>query len=272
NTGNANATNTVNSETVPENTTFVSATGGGTLAGGVVTWNIGALNAGVSTSVQLVVKVNSPLANGTVITNGTYSITSTETGPVNGAADTTTVNSAPILAISKSDAPDPVAAGNNVTYTISYSNTGNANATNTVISDTVPANTTFVSATGGGTLAGGVVTWNIGLLGAGSSTSVQLVVKVNSPLANGTVITNGTYSITSTEAGPVNGAADTTTVNSAPILAISKTDAPDPVAAGGNITYTISYSNTGNAKATHKVIHDTVQANTTFVSAYCGGM
>src|SRR5207249_1573259 len=175
NTGNANATGAVITDTVPVNTSFVSATGGGTLAAGVVTWNIGALAAGASSSVQLVVAVTSPLANGTIITNGTYSIDSNETAPTNGAAITTTVSSAPVLNVSKTDSPDPVNAGSNITYAISYSNTGNANATGVVITDTIPANTSFVSATGGGTLAAGVVTWNIGALAAGASASVQLV-------------------------------------------------------------------------------------------------
>src|SRR5439155_764372 len=271
NTGNMNATGVMITDTVPANTSFVSATGGGTLAAGVVTWNIGALAATASGSLQLVVQVTSPLANGTVITNGTYSIDSNETAPTNGAAITTTVSSAPVLNISKTDAPDPVAPGSNITYTISYSNTGNANATGVVITDTIPANTSFVSATGGGTLAAGVVTWNIGALAAGASTSVQLVVAVASPLANGTVITNGTYSIDSNETAPTNGAAITTTVSSAPVLNISKTDAPDPVAPGSNVTYTISYSNTGNMNATGVVITDTVPANTSFVSATGGG-
>ena len=271
NTGNANASGVVITDTIPANTTFVSATGGGTLAAGVVTWNIGALNAGSSSSVQLVVQVTSPLANGTLITNSTYGIDSSETAPIAGAAITTTVSTLPVLSISKSDAPDPVNAGSNITYTLSYSNTGNANASGVVITDTVPGNTTFVSATGGGTLAAGVVTWNIGSLNAGSSSSVQLVVQVTSPLANGTVITNPTYSIDSTETAPTAGAAITTTVTSSPVLAISKGDAPDPVSAGSNITYTLSYSDTGNANATGVVITDTIPANTTFVSATAGG-
>src|SRR5206468_8800662 len=150
-----------------------------------VTRNIGNLAAGASATVQLVV-VASPLANGTVITNGTYGIDSNETGPIGGASITTTVSSAPVLTISKTDSPDPVNAGSDITYTISYSNTGNMDATGVVISDTLPANTSFVSATGGGTQAAGVVTWNIGNLNAGSSASVQLVVQVASPLANGT--------------------------------------------------------------------------------------
>src|SRR5207249_3859507 len=157
--------------------------------------NIGALSAGSSSSVQLVVQATSPLASGTVITNATYGIDSNETAPVAGAAITTTVSSVPVLSISKTDAPDPVNAGSNITYTLSYSNTGNANASGVIITDTIPANTTFVSATGGGTPAAGVVTWNVGALGAGSSSSVQLVVQVTSPLANGTLISNSTYGI-----------------------------------------------------------------------------
>src|SRR5206468_3724620 len=271
NTGNANATGVVITDTVPANTTFVSATAGGTLASGVVTWSVGNLAAGASGSVQMVVRVASPLANGTSITNSTYSIDSNETSPVSGASVSTAVSSAPILAVSKTDSPDPVAAGGNLTYTLSYSNTGNANATGVVITDTVPANTTFVSATAGGTLASGVVTWSAGNLAAGASGSVQMVVRVASPLANGTSITNSTYSIDSNETSPVSGASVSTAVTSAPILAVSKTDSPDPVAAGGNLTYTLSYSNTGNANATGVVITDTVPANTTFVSATAGG-
>src|SRR5262245_12297906 len=161
------------------------------------------------------------------------------------------------MAISKTDAPDPVNAGSNITYTLSYSNTGNMNATGVVITDTIPANTSLVSATGGGTLAAGVVTWNIGNVSAGVSSSVQLVVQVASPLANGTVITNGTYNIDSAQTAPLIGASITTTLSSAPSIPTRRSSDLDPVNAGSNITYTISYSNTGNMNATGVVITDT---------------
>src|SRR5206468_12880022 len=125
-----------------------------------------------------------------------------------------------------------------ITYTLAYSNTGSSGATGAVLSNTIPINTTFVSTTGGGSLSSGVVTWSIGALAAGGSGSVTLTVRVNSPLANGTVITDGTFNIDSTETAPVSGVVITTTVTSAPVLAVSATDAPDPVAAGGTITYT----------------------------------
>src|SRR3989442_104871 len=271
NSGATGATGVVLTDTVPANTTFVSATTGGTLASGVVTWSPGNLAAGATGSVQIVVRVASPLASATSTTTATNATNSTTPCPFSGATFPTAVTSAPILAVSKTDSPDPVAAGGNLTYTLSYSNTGNANATGVVITDTVPANTTFVSATAGGILASGVVTWSVGNLAAGASGSVQLVVRVASPLANGTSITNSTYSIDSNETSPVNGAAVSTATLAGPTLSASMTDAPDPVGAGANLTYTIAYSNTGNANATGVVLTDTVPANTTFVSATAGG-
>src|SRR5260221_76450 len=174
----------------------------------------------------MVVSVANPLVNGTIIHNNTYSITSTQVGPVAGVDDTTTVSSAPVLNISKADGPDPVNAGSNITYTISYSNTGNMNATGVVITDTIPANTSFVSATGGGTLAAGVVTWNIGALAAVVTDRVPLEMSVLTLLATVPIIHNNTYSITSAQAGPVSGVDDTTTVTSSPTLNISKVDGP----------------------------------------------
>src|SRR5207247_4199221 len=99
-----------------------------------------------------------------------------------------------------------------------YSDPGSAAAANGVIRDTIPANTTFVSASAPGAPAGGVVTWSLGGLAAGASGTVTLVVKVNSPLVNGTVIHNNVYSISSTQTGAVAGVDDTTTVISAPVL------------------------------------------------------
>src|SRR5204863_326002 len=159
---------------------------------------------------------------GAVVTNGTYSIDCNETAPVGGAAVGTTVLSSVRFTLTKTDAPDPAAAGSTITYTLGYQNTGTSNATGVVLADPLPSNTSFVSATGGGALSAGIVTWTIGALNTGVSSSVQLVVRVNSPLANGTVITNGSYQIASNETAPLAGAAATTTVSSSPVLNVSK--------------------------------------------------
>ena len=56
--------------------------------------------------------------------------------------------------------------GNQLTLALTYSNRGVKSASNVVISATVPANTTFVSATDGGVMTGAEVEWTIGQLPA----------------------------------------------------------------------------------------------------------
>ncbi|MEW5852151.1 MAG: tandem-95 repeat protein [Myxococcota bacterium] len=69
--------------------------------------------------------------------------------------------------------------GTQITFDLSYSNAGPGAALSAVLSDTVPAGTTFVSATGGGTLSGGAVTWNLGTLPSGASGTVSFTVSVS---------------------------------------------------------------------------------------------
>ena len=51
------------------------------------------------------------------------------------------------LALQKSDSPDPVTAGGSLTYTIFVTNNGPDPATNVVVTDQLPGEVTFVSAT-----------------------------------------------------------------------------------------------------------------------------
>ncbi|MCX6328279.1 MAG: hypothetical protein NTZ85_02025 [Bacteroidia bacterium] len=105
--------------------------------------------------------------------------------------------------------------------------------------------------------------WNIGTLAAGGNHhTITITVTVKSPLANGTVIHN-VVSIDSTETDPVEDTEDTT-VGSAPVLHITKGDSPDPVQAGGTLTYTIEYWNSGNADATGVVITETYDSNVSY--------
>ncbi len=65
------------------------------------------------------------------------------------------------LVVTKSQpSPAVVNSGGNVTYTVTVTNNGPNAAQNVVITDTLPAGSTFVGASNGGTQAAGVVTWN----------------------------------------------------------------------------------------------------------------
>ena len=129
---------------------------------------------------------------------------------------------APALSIQKTEAADPVPAGGLITYSLAWQNAGNATATGVVISDRVPVNTTFVSASGGGGSPdpSDVVHWTVGTAAPGAAGVVQLVVRAPGPTTAPAVVTNDTYSIDSAETTPLSGAPISTTVLPPPIVAI----------------------------------------------------
>ncbi len=61
----------------------------------------------------------------------------------NSSSDTTPVAAVPDLTLTKTDGGVTVDAGGTVAYTLGYTNAGNQGATGVVLTETVPANTTF---------------------------------------------------------------------------------------------------------------------------------
>ena len=115
------------------------------------------------------------------------------------------------LSVTKSDSPDPVASGGNITYSIVVTNNGPGSATNVTLTDQLPAGTTFVSCVASlgscsgpdvGTNGPGPVTATPGNIGPSGSVTVTLVVNVNA-LA-GTVISN-TATASSASPDPIPG-------------------------------------------------------------------
>src|SRR5262249_20344709 len=89
--------------------------------------------------------------------------------------------------------------GATLTYTITLSNSGGSAISGYSLSDAVPANTTFVSASNGGALSAGDVVWSNLSVPAGGTTTVTVAVQVASPIPPGiTQIANVTYQTGST--------------------------------------------------------------------------
>lgn len=89
---------------------------------------------------------------------------------------------------------DCVKRGRNVIYYIGVSNIGAGDASSVLLTDTLPASTTFLSANGGCTFLAGVVTCNIGALAAGVSQNFTIV--VNAPITD---YLQNTVSVTAAE-------------------------------------------------------------------------
>ncbi len=114
------------------------------------------------------------------------------------------VNPAADLALTKTDAPDPVLVGGNLTYTLTVTNNGPSDAAGVTLADTLPSGVSFVSAGAGCTDVFGTVTCTIGALANGAN-QVRTIV-VSPTVANPTL--SNTATATATTARP--GAAGTT--------------------------------------------------------------
>ncbi len=81
------------------------------------------------------------------------------------------------LSLNASATPEPVTVGQNVTYSLTVSNGGEAAATGIVISNQIPAGVNFVSATGGSAPTNGVLLLNLGSLAVGATGTAQVVLQ-----------------------------------------------------------------------------------------------
>jgi uncharacterized repeat protein (TIGR01451 family) len=78
----------------------------------------------------------------------------------------------------KTDSPDPVSVGNTLTYTVTVTNVSNVDAVNVIVTDTMPAHVTVISATPGQGSCTGVVC-QLGTIKTGKDVVIAYVVTVD---------------------------------------------------------------------------------------------
>ncbi|HVP57821.1 MAG TPA: DUF11 domain-containing protein, partial [bacterium] len=190
-------------DSLPYQTSFVSASGGGTYDSGsrIVTWQIGTLGGGVQGTQSVRLMAGAP--QGSSISN-VCSIVSDET-PATAATRTTMVCYAQTrpLSIAKTAVLSGgcVSRGANLTYSITYSNPNAYEVRGVTLTDDLPSQTEFVSASAGGSYDAGArrVTWALGGLPAKAGGSQEVTIIVNA--VEGATFTNS-CAITSDETGP----------------------------------------------------------------------
>jgi len=143
------------------------------------------------------------------------------------------------LGITMMDAPDPITAGSNLTYTITVSNAGPDTATGVTVSDTLPAGVTFVSSTSSqGSCTGTTVqSCNLGVIANTASATITLVVTPingNSALSNTATVA----ALTGDSVGANNSATATTVVNN-PAPTLSSISPDSSPAGGGDFVLTV---------------------------------
>jgi uncharacterized repeat protein (TIGR01451 family) len=164
-------------------------------------------------------------------------------------------------------------ATSNLTYTITVTNVGPYAATNVVVSDLLPANSTFVSASGGATNASGVVNWSIAVLAQSATTnfSVTVIAPLTGALTN---IVSGTAATADSNASNNDGSSLAAQVVTAIIPVadiVTVQSGATSIAPFTNLTYTVTVSNQGPCTASNVVVFDTLASKFNFVSASAGG-
>jgi uncharacterized repeat protein (TIGR01451 family) len=184
----------------------------------------------------------------------------------------------PDLAVAKSG-PASVAPGEAVTYSVTVRNNGPGTSFGPSLTDTLPAGTTFVSATqtGGPTFTcttpapgqGGAVTCSNDRLADGASATFNIT--VNTAGASGTIRNTATVSSSSSDGDTSNNTATADTTITAPAasadLAVTKAGAPARVRVLDVVRYTVTATNNGPSAAGSVVLTDALPSGTTFVSA-----
>lgn len=271
NSGNVAATGVTVVDTLPAEVRLRSGSSGGVYDGAnhTVTWHPGDLPAGAGKVLTVTVRAGAGFPVTTPLVNGAE-VTCLE-GVTAATTLTTRIGTAPNLLLEKSVASPLVSPGGVITYTLAYRNLGNQEARLVRITDPLPLGTAYVanSATPPGSLQGGVLTWDLGSVAAGSGGEVGFQARV-SPLATpGQQISN-----TATLICPVQTTLSNTVLStiSAASLLVRKMVTPDPVRAGLNLTYTLEMENPGATPLTGVRLRDPLPLGTTFVAATGGGV
>ena len=172
----------------------------------------------------------------------------------------------PALQISTSTPGTPIGPGTQLQYNVTLQNYGNVTATNVVITNPIPANTSFVAAGSGGALVGSNVVWtvpNVALpsvthdstwptntlavgLQPGSTTVTYAVFITNGAgLTTGSVITDDGYLAKSAEGPGAVGSPYYVTLAPANAVLVTPDSQLDGTRSGQSITYTIDVENRG---------------------------
>ncbi|MGB7207938.1 MAG: carboxypeptidase-like regulatory domain-containing protein [Pyrinomonadaceae bacterium] len=177
-------------------------------SGETVTKSLGTLPAGESIVVKFRATVdNGPYASGVNNITNTATISGSNFANVNSTTSSIALDAAPDLVVTKTEGGGTTQPGATLLYTLTYSNTtatNGQNAANVVLTETVPANTTFnataslpsVWSCANGSAAGTVCTINIGAVNAGAAAgTATFAVNVLAALPAGVIQISNTSSI-----------------------------------------------------------------------------
>lgn len=225
----------------------------------VVTCSIDSLGPADTTTITL--SVDAPSETG-MIENLARVASPKDTNAQNNETteQTTVLQPGADLVLTKDASADIVAGGSEIVYTITVTNDGPDDATNTVVTDTLPEGLTFIEATtdapgGECQFTDPTVTCTLGSLGALQGAHVTIRVRV--PMTLGTFSNQASASSDTTDPDPGdNSDGADVEVSDRADLSVHKFSSPDPADPSDQSSYIISIHNMGPVAATNVVLTD----------------
>ncbi|OGV62861.1 MAG: hypothetical protein A3K19_26135 [Lentisphaerae bacterium RIFOXYB12_FULL_65_16] len=192
--------------------------------------------------------------------NYTNPATAAAAGGLTAQASAAVTVRQPVLAITKT-ATEMIFAGRPIEYTVTVTNNGDAAAANVMVTDTLPAGTTFVSADQGGAYTGGVISWNAGTIAPKESKTFKASVRGD---AQGSLV-----NVARAEGvcAPAVTAQAATEVAGIPAILLEVVDVSDPIEVGKEETYIITVTNQGSAPDKNVQIKCTLEDSEQYVSS-----
>jgi uncharacterized repeat protein (TIGR01451 family) len=273
NSGPSTAVNVVIEDVLPVGVTIVSVNSpDGTCNAGVpgdaalpTTCTVNSLGSGASASMEIVVNVM-PQTLGVLGNNAkVYSDLFDDDNSDNLATTETTVEASANLVITKSDNPDPVLAGEYLTYDVTVQNIGPSTAVDVMLNDALPSQVSFdgyIVSNGSGTCVplenSPNVECDLNDLDPGESTTVFIKVLVAPDVPNNTTITNTAVAsaVTPDSDDLNNTASEDTLVNTAADLGIIKDANFLDEKPSEGLVYTLSVNNSGPSDAQQVILVD----------------
>jgi uncharacterized repeat protein (TIGR01451 family) len=286
-------------DVLPAEVAFVTADADGVLGSynrdrHVYTWTYPSLLPDSTACVALVVQVREDTALGAIVTNR-VTIDSDDTDP----------RTAVVTAVAAQAKPKPldltktitggvqgfdergtayVALGQEITYTICVRNDNREAATNVIVADNLPAETTFVAADGDGDIgsydrAGHKYTWSYPTLAPGQRRCVRLTVRVSDDVRRGSTIVNRVQAQSDRTAATVTDMHVVTeweppllskAVRTADGVKLTGTDRPC-VHPGEEVTYEICIENPNETAISGVIVADALPEGAAFIRAASDG-
>ncbi len=226
---------------------FTCRAGGGNCGpGDLPKWSIGSIPAGESFLISLTTGIRSDRLSpesGMLVPFRANAAAEGATQHQVNQSYTSLVDEANALALRLNEDSDPVAAGNEIRYSLTYSNSGTGPALGATLQMPLPEGTSFVQASDDGVLVGSATTWTLGTIAPGDGGEVSLVVAVDTQAASGKqILSQATFAGSGSEAR----ATAVTRVAEPPPLSLSLDVTPNPVMPGEILAVTMRVTNSSS--------------------------